>query len=100
MGRTGIDLSRRLGGLLVSLVASAAAACPVCGQVYPRAQGAMLVMTIIMSVLPLAMIFGILGWVVLRIRREASPPPAQAPAASERSVPGTSLQGAADPVRS
>jgi hypothetical protein len=58
-------------GLALALFAplQAALGCPVCGQVLPRAQGAMLAMTLIMSALPLAMIFGFLAWVYLRIRR-------------------------------
>jgi hypothetical protein len=51
------------------LFSNAALACPVCGQVRAAATGAMLVMTLILSLLPLVMIFGVTFWVIRGMRK-------------------------------
>ncbi len=53
---------------LIALASSPALACAVCGAGEDRAQGSYLVMTLIISLLPLGMLGGIIGWVVVRAR--------------------------------
>ena len=55
--------------LVVALVPALALACPVCGQGRDGSGAALLVMTIIMTLLPLSMIAGVIGWVAWRIRK-------------------------------
>lgn len=55
----------------VALGAADALACPVCGQVSEQGQGAYLFMTGVMTVLPLAVLGSLVGWVVYRFRLEA-----------------------------
>jgi hypothetical protein len=50
--------------LVTLLMAGAASACSVCGQV--NDQGAYLAMTVFMSLTPLALIGGLIGWVYVR----------------------------------
>ncbi|MCC6338065.1 MAG: hypothetical protein IT380_29235 [Myxococcales bacterium] len=59
----------RLALLSVVLFAGAAWACPVCGLPSEQGQGAYLFMTGIMSLLPLALLGGVVTWVVLRVKR-------------------------------
>jgi len=56
---------------VVALGAADALACPVCGQVSEQGQGAYLFMTGIMSLLPLALMGSLVGWVAYRVRLEA-----------------------------
>lgn len=55
-------------GFLSLLASSPALACAVCGAGDDPAKGTLLTMSIIISLLPLAMLGGILGWVVHRTR--------------------------------
>jgi hypothetical protein len=55
--------------LCFAVVPGLALACPVCGQGKEGSGPALLVMSIIMTMLPLAMIGGVVGWVYLRVRR-------------------------------
>lgn len=70
-----------LAALLVGLSPSLALACTVCGQGREGSGTALLVMTLILTALPLGMIAGVIGWLAVRVRRaerEAallSPPP-------------------------
>lgn len=67
--------------VVAGLVPSVALACPVCGQGVKEAQTALLIMTWILSLLPLGMLFG-LGYFVYRRARKIDeqqaklPPPA------------------------
>lgn len=73
---------------LVSLLASSPAlACAVCGAGDDPSKGSYVSMSIIISLLPLAMLGGIVGWVVHRTRaaeREASPQSSPPPSPQER----------------
>lgn len=68
-----------LGSAAVALAGlpASAWACSVCGGGPDRSQGAYIIMTIIMSALPLAMAAGIVTWLVVSVRaaarREANP---------------------------
>lgn len=69
--------------LLLLLLSSPAFACAVCGGGYDPAKGSYVVMSIIISVLPLVMLGGILAFVIIKSRaadREAAaaPPPESA----------------------
>ncbi len=58
-------------------------ACPVCGQGRDGSESAMLVMSGILSALPLLMAGGIVAWIVVRVRaasREHAPPAPEPPA--------------------
>jgi hypothetical protein len=71
--------------LLPLVVSSPALACAVCGAGDDPVKGTLLTMSIIISLLPLAMLGGIVGWVVHRTRaaaREADDP-ARAPDAPQ-----------------
>lgn len=81
-------LATRSAAALCALAAAPALACPVCGETYGPARWAYFVMTLILSLLPLALIGGVIGAVVIRARRaeaeaaRAQPaprPPAPAP---------------------
>lgn len=56
-------------GLAAALLPLWAWACPVCGQGAEESRTAYLVMTFIMSLLPLTLIFGVIGAIVLRYRK-------------------------------
>lgn len=58
-----------LVALASTLVAKAAWACPVCGLPLEQGQDAYILMTPIMSLLPLLLVGGVVGWVVVRARR-------------------------------
>lgn len=60
-----------LSALVALLLPSAAWACPVCGQGAPGTESALLVMSGILSALPLLMAGGIVAWVVVRSRSAA-----------------------------
>lgn len=53
---------------VVAVLSSPAFACAVCGAGEDRTQESYLAMTIVISLLPLAMLAGIVGWVVYRYR--------------------------------
>ena len=59
----------RLLSIALSLAPALVFACPVCGQGRDGSGPALLVMSIIMTVLPLLMIGGVIGWIALRVRR-------------------------------
>jgi hypothetical protein len=67
---------------LLVLLSSPAFACAVCGGGYDPAKGSYVVMSAIISLLPLAMLGGILAWVIVRSRaadreaeqQDSSPP--------------------------
>jgi hypothetical protein len=59
----------RLLAFAFALVPSLVLACPVCGQGRDGSGPALLVMSIIMTILPLAMIGGVIGWIYLRVKR-------------------------------
>ena len=59
----------RVFALVVVLAAAVASACPVCGTPTEQGQGAYIFMTGVMSLLPLALLGGVVTWVVLRVRR-------------------------------
>lgn len=61
-------------------------ACPVCGQGRDGSESAMLVMSGILSALPLLMVGGIVAWIVLRVR------------AASREPSGSSAEGADEHV--
>jgi uncharacterized membrane protein YcfT len=63
-----LSTSRSLA-LVVALISGAALACPVCGTPSEQGQGAYLFMTPIMSLLPLALVGGLVFWLVRRVRR-------------------------------
>lgn len=71
----------RFAALAVSFAPALALACPVCGQGREGSGTALLIMTLILTALPLGMIAGVIGWLAVRVRRaerEAallSPPP-------------------------
>jgi hypothetical protein len=59
--------------MLVSISRSSAAlACTVCGQAAEESKAAYLIMTLIMSALPLTMAGGLIFWIVVRARRSAA----------------------------
>ncbi len=58
-----------------------------CGTAAPENQWAYLVMTGIMSLLPLAMMAGVATWIALRIRAAAREESAVAPASSPAPAP-------------
>lgn len=58
----------RLLAVLAALSSSAALACPVCGVPTEQGQGAYLFMTPIMSLLPLALMGGVVFWIFRRVR--------------------------------
>ena len=58
----------RAVALLSLLLSSPAFACAVCGGGYDPAKGSYVVMSVIISLLPLAMLGGILAWVIVRSR--------------------------------
>ena len=63
---------------LVLLLPRLAWACPVCGQGREGSESALLIMSGILSALPLLMIGGIVAWIVSRARAaddDAPPPP-------------------------
>lgn len=77
----------RLLAVVTALASGAALACPVCGVPTEQGQGAYLFMTPIMSLLPLALLGGVVAWVVVRVRnadrdepRADEAPPASTPA--------------------
>jgi MYXO-CTERM domain-containing protein len=49
-----------------------ALACAVCGAGNDPSQGSYVTMSIIISLLPLAMLGGILAWVIIRVRANAA----------------------------
>ena len=57
--------------LFAAVTPSLATACPVCGQGREGSEGALLVMSGVMSALPLAMAGGIVAWLVVRARAAA-----------------------------
>lgn len=57
-----------LVALATLLLPTAAQACPVCGQGAPGTESALLVMSGILSALPLLMAGGIVAWIVVRAR--------------------------------
>jgi hypothetical protein len=59
----------RAAALAVLLAPVAALACPVCGQGREGSGTALLVMSIILTLLPLGMIGGVAGFVYLRVKR-------------------------------
>lgn len=61
-----------LFALAALLHPSLASACPVCGQGAPGTEGAILLMSGILSALPLLMAGGIIAWVVIRARAAAA----------------------------
>lgn len=61
-----------LFALAALLLPSLASACPVCGQGAPGTESAILVMSGILSALPLLMAGGILVWVLSRVRAAAA----------------------------
>lgn len=75
---------RALFTATVLLVPALAAACPVCGQAKnPEVENTYILMTVFMSLTPLAMIIGLAAFVVIRLRRaeaEQLRPPASIPA--------------------
>jgi hypothetical protein len=64
-------MARRLVGLVVVLGSLAAVACPVCGVGPEFGQGTYLVMSGILSALPLVAIGSVVAWVALRMRAAA-----------------------------
>ncbi len=74
---------KNLVTLALCLIASAAAACPVCGQGKPESEWAYIAMTMVMSLLPIALIGGIGGFFVYKLKaadREEAAAIATAPA--------------------
>lgn len=55
--------------LLLTLVPAIALACPVCGQGREGSGTALLVMSIILTLLPLSMIGGVIFWAYRRVKR-------------------------------
>ncbi len=53
-------------------------ACAVCGAGEDRASGPLLVMTIIISLLPLGMLGGVIGYIAYKSKRAAAEQPAVA----------------------
>lgn len=64
---------RSFATALLFLAPAAAVACPVCGQGREGTAAALLVMTIIMSALPLLMIGGVVAYAVRRARLAERP---------------------------
>lgn len=58
----------RFLAVVAALVSGAALACPVCGVPLEQGQGAYLFMTPIMSLLPLALMGGVVFWIFRRVR--------------------------------
>ena len=85
-------MRRALGILLLLALPAAAQACAVCGAAVDRNRTAFLVTTILLSLLPLALMGAALMWIVARARGS------QAGEFAEREVaPGAARHGAADP---
>lgn len=63
-----------LFALAVVLLPRSAWACPVCGQGRDGTEGALLVMSGVLSALPLLMAGGIVTWIILRMRAAADEP--------------------------
>ncbi len=61
----------RSASLVVMLASLAARACPVCGVGPEFGQGTYLIMSGILSALPLVAIGGVVAWVALRMRAAA-----------------------------
>ena len=78
-------MARLLSALLVLLASRAAWACPVCGAQNQDGQAAYLVMTGIMSALPLLFMGGVVLWLVRCVRSADHRTPAE-PATAE--LPG------------
>jgi len=74
----------RFFSVATALFAASAFACPVCGLPSEQGQGAYVVMTGVMSLLPLAMLGGVVTWVVLRVRKADQQEQGDAPAPAER----------------
>lgn len=53
---------------MIARLASVASACPVCGQGRPGSESALLVMSGILSALPLLLAAGIVAWIIARAR--------------------------------
>lgn len=64
---------RLAAAALLALSPAVALACPVCGQGREGSAAALLVMTIILSALPLLMIGSVVGYAVHRARRAQGP---------------------------
>ncbi|MEW6431142.1 MAG: hypothetical protein AB1730_06500 [Myxococcota bacterium] len=74
--------------VVTMLLPGAALACPVCGVPSEQGQGAYLFMTPIMSLLPLALLGGVVAWVVVRVRHaDRAEAPAPADEAQATSTP-------------
>lgn len=58
----------RFFAVAAALFSGAALACPVCGVPLEQGQGAYLFMTPIMSLLPLALMGGVVFWIFRRVR--------------------------------
>lgn len=91
---------RPLAAVTALLASRGAWACAVCGQAAPENQWAYLVMTGILSVLPLVLMTGVAVWVGLRMHaaaRDQAPvaPPSPSPAREGRPA----LQPSLDPSR-
>lgn len=84
----------RILAVVAALFSGAALACPVCGVPLEQGQGAYLFMTPIMSLLPLALMGGVVFWIFRRVRNadrdEAAEPGVNA-------VPGVDAAPAAAP---
>jgi hypothetical protein len=78
---------------LVLLFASAALACPVCGQPTDQNQGAYIAMTVFLSLTPLAAIGGIVFWVFWRVRNHERA--LEAPQREPERMPASSVQQSA-----
>ncbi|MDP1824145.1 MAG: hypothetical protein Q8L48_12910 [Archangium sp.] len=78
------ERSRGVLALLLTLVSSPAFACAVCGAgENDPSRGSYVVMSVIISLLPLAMLGGIVGYVVVKTRaseKQAAAPRHQPPA--------------------
>ncbi len=75
----------RVVAMAAALASSVALACPVCGVPTEQGEGAYILMTPIMSLLPLAMLGGVVGWVALRVRAaDRDEPPAEPPSREQR----------------
>lgn len=85
--------------MTAAMTATLLLACPVCGQGAPGTESAILVMSGILSVLPLLMVGGIVTWIFLRHRardaENAGPDTGAAPARA-RSARGVSGDNAPD----
>lgn len=77
----------RVLAVVAALFAGAALACPVCGVPLEQGQGAYLFMTPIMSLLPLALMGGVVFWIFRRVRnadRDEAQPDAPSAAPERR----------------